>query len=351
MNPSTATKGWRLTAAGLLPVEDMTVSGGGIVTVPTEQALLLTADLPLPTRAKRVAALPFAIEDRIAESIEAVHLALGQEIAPQRYLAAVVRHDVMRGWVRLLAEQGLDTAPIVPDALLLPRAEAGWVVRIAEGRALVRGADGAGFALPAALLAGAWIAAGRPAVLSLGDPLPAGIESEAELAVDWPIAPPVDLRQGAYVARRRPIGSVGRRVMIVAAAGVLAHAAIAAADTVALRTLAAKREGEMRALVATAMPSVSPGDDVAAAALAALPVGNGPSGPPDRLMPLLARVSSAAAPAGPLALEGMTYDAATGRLTLAVKPGGEAALASALTSSGLSATAGAGQVLVRETAR
>lgn len=351
MHPITPGRGWRLTATGLSAVDDMTAAGGGIVTVPTEQALLLVADLPLPSRAKRIAALPFAVEDRIADSIEAVHLALGQELAPHRHLVAVVRHDVMRGWVRLLADEGLSGLPIVPDALLLPRPATDWAVEVKDGRALVRDADGGGFALPAAMLPAAWAAAGQPPCLSLGEPLPIGMAGDTAIEAAWPATPPLDLRQGAYAARRQPIGSVARRVLIVAGAGVLAHGAIAAADTMALKGQAARREAETRALVATAMPSVSAGEDLAGSVMAALPAGPVASGPPDRLMPLLARVSTAAATAGPVATEAMAYDAAAGRLVLTVKPGGETALATALNAAGLGATAGPGRVVVREAVR
>ena len=88
--------------------------------------LLLAVDLPLASARQR-AALPFAIEDRIAEPIDDVHVALGDEIAPRRYLAGVVRHDDAAGWTEL-AEAGARAA-MVPDVLALPIAGAGdWAV-------------------------------------------------------------------------------------------------------------------------------------------------------------------------------------------------------------------------------
>jgi general secretion pathway protein L len=117
--------------------------------VPTEQVRLLAVDLPLASRAKRMEALPFAIEDRIADPIESVHLALGMEIAPKRYLVGVVRHDVMESWVARADEAGLGHAAMVPDALALPvPGEGAWAVDLGETRAVVRAGDGTGFACP-----------------------------------------------------------------------------------------------------------------------------------------------------------------------------------------------------------
>ncbi|WP_394652783.1 type II secretion system protein GspL, partial [uncultured Sphingomonas sp.] len=78
---------WTLTGEALA-VSD--ADGPATVLVPNEAVRLLAVDLPLPTRAKRLAALPFAVEELIAEPIDSVHLALGIELSPKRYLVGVV---------------------------------------------------------------------------------------------------------------------------------------------------------------------------------------------------------------------------------------------------------------------
>jgi general secretion pathway protein L len=65
---------------------------GGTLFVPGEDVLLLAVDLPIASRRHRMEALPFAIEDRIAEPLDAVHVAIGAQLSPNRYLAAVVKH-------------------------------------------------------------------------------------------------------------------------------------------------------------------------------------------------------------------------------------------------------------------
>jgi general secretion pathway protein L len=272
--------------------------GPATLLVPSERLLLLAVDLPLATRAQRLEALPFAIEDRIADPLDAVHLAIGETLAPQRYLVAVVRHSVMAEWVALADVHGLGDAALVPDALSLPRpAEGQWNVAQRDGRAVVRAGDGTGFALPAAMLAHAWQAAGRPDVTSFADALPDGIA--AQPAAPQPLGmtlavPALDLRQGRY-ARRGTGSAFVRKLAMVALAALVAHGVIAAADTLMLRAIADRREAETRALLATAAPDLAQAEDLPGSVADRLPRATGDN----RFVPALARVSAALAPLAP----------------------------------------------------
>jgi hypothetical protein len=67
---------------------------------------------------------------------------------------------------------------------------------------------------------------------------------------------------------------------------------------------------------------------------------------PDRLLPLLTRVSAAA---GSVSLQAVRYDGDAGRLELDVIPGREAALTSTLLANGLAARSAPGRVLLAVT--
>jgi general secretion pathway protein L len=282
--------------------------------VPSEQVRLLAIDLPLANRAKRIEALPFAVEDLIAEPLDSVHLALGAEIAPKRYLVGVVRHEVMAEWVELAEQAGLGHAAIVPDALALPQpGEGGWAVDLASDRALVRAGDGTGFALPAAMLTAAWQAAGRPIVINYGAPLPAEMAASdavagAEALSARLAAPALDLRQGIYARRRGGVPRIWRRLGWIVAIGAAAHATIAVADTVMLQRIADRREADARAAATAAAPGAALGSDLAASVADMLPRGGSSSAPPDAFVPLVTRVSTALGPlAGGLDVRAMTF--------------------------------------------
>ena len=296
-----------------------------MVLVASEQVLLLRADLPpIASAAKRLAAVPFAIEERIAEPLDAVHVALGREMAPNSYLVAVVRHEVMRKWVRRLEEAELGFAALVPDALSLPQPEPGsWTVDLARGRALVRSPDGTGFAVPEPMLEQAWQAAGEPECASYGEPLPpamhgAGVSLEPEPLALRLAEPALDLRQGLYAPPRPPVDPLLKRLALVVAGGALAHAAIYAADTALLQSIAEDREAEVRLLAQSTQPGFAIGSDLGATAssIAPRPVVS----PPSLFVPLLLQVGTALGSLDPpVEWRSVGFDEAAQSLTVAVE--------------------------------
>ncbi|WP_165799636.1 type II secretion system protein GspL [Sphingomonas oleivorans] len=330
--------------------------GRPTVLVPSEHVLMLAVDLPIVSRRKRVEALPFAIEDRLADRIEAVHVAMGAELEPRRYLVGIIRHEMMAAWLERLEAAGLGHAALVPDALLLPRPGAGqWLVDLAEGRACVRTGDGIGFALPETQLRTAWIAAGRPTCIAHGAALPPemmgeGTDTLPERPAESPLDLPLDLRQGGYARRRGGAKGPWRRIGTVAALGLVAHGAIAAADTAALVNIAQKREAEVRALLATAAPGLAPDGDVVAAATDLLPAEGGAA--PGRFLPLLARTSAALIPVGGgVAVRRLSYGESEGSLMLDLTEGEGAdpdRVKAALAAAGLAATREGDRIMVRQ---
>ncbi len=301
-----------------------------VLLVPSERILLLAVALPLPSHAKRLAALPFAIEERIIDRPDHVHLALSAPVAGNICLAAVVDPALMTAWIDAAEEAGLGSVAIMPDSLALPVPDSGhWNVRRdSRGRILVRTPDGAGFAAEEALFVPLWTAAGKPQCDEV-----AGFEAATPITLD--------LRQGSFAPPRQGLSATGRRVAIVAAAGLLAHGAIAAADTVALRSMAAKRGAELTALLATAAPGRYSGTDPREAALVAsdlLPVGG--TAAPGTLLPLFTRASQALAPfGGTVTVRSLVFD--EGRKTIRYEldladPAARGNIEQALRSAGLS---------------
>ncbi|RYE04288.1 MAG: general secretion pathway protein GspL [Sphingomonadales bacterium] len=310
---------WTLAGDRLIIVD---ADGPATILVPTEQVRLLEVDLPLANRAKRLAALPFAIEDRIAEPVESVHIALGDEVEPKQYLVGVVSHVVMARWVAIAEAAGLGHAAIVPDVLSVPvSAKDVWNAHFAGGRVLVRtGYDG--FAGPAALFRSAYQNApnkGDLDVVVTGNPppgaLPDGWEADgaayAEESVREILAKPaLDLRQGLYARTNAGASSLRRRLGWIVALGAAAHILIASADMLMLRSIADRRAADTRALVAATAPGTPLGDDLVGEVTNLLPVATGAK--PDAFVPLVTRVSGALAPlAGSLSLRTMNFQANT----------------------------------------
>jgi len=236
----------------------------------------------------------------------------------------------MQGWLLAAEQAGAGDVAVMPDALALPIPEADrWnVLRMAGGRILARTPDGAGFAADEQLFLTVWTAAGKPQC----DELP-GFDTVLPIVLD--------LRQGAFARPRQGLSMTARRVAIVAAAGVLAHGAIAAADTVALRSIASQRGTELIALLNIAAPGRFTGTDPhEAAAMAAELLPAGGNAPPGTLLPILSRASAALAPFGStVTVRSMSFDEARRQLRLdleLVDPAAAASITSALRNAGLS---------------
>lgn len=331
--------------------------GPATVLAPTEAVRLLAVDLPIANRAKRLAALPFAIEDRIAEPLEAVHLAIGAELAPRRYLVGVVAHTTMEAWVERIEAAGLGQAALVPDALALPAPaqENGWSVELGGGRALVRTADGVGLAVAEGLLATAWAAAGRPAVTSYGERVPDALAGNAVEAAAEPMAerlllPALDLRQGRYARRRAALPRVARRLLMLGGLAVAAHALIAAADLLMLRAIADRRADETMVLIAQAAPGTNVSGDLETVVADLLPSAGGP---PSIFLPTLARLSAALAPlAGSITAQSISFAGNTLTMELdATEPGLARRVRALLDAGGATATVAEAPGVVRIEAR
>nr|WP_197976341.1 type II secretion system protein GspL [Sphingomonas sp. CFBP 13720] len=307
-SPAPAAGVWAIAGGRAIIVD---AAGPATLLVPAEAVLLLGVDLPLPSRAKRLAALPFAVEDRIADPVDAVHLTLGDAIGDRRYLVGVVRHARMVEWIAIADAAGIGSAAFVPDALALPAPVEGWSVEVTGARALVRAADGTGFAVPLPMLVAAWEAAGRPPAQAVGDPLPLVMTGRGAAFPPVPVservaAAPIDLRQGIYSRRRGAWPSTARKVAMILALAAVAHGVIAVGDTLMLRRIADRRQAALQQLVVTTAPGVpTGGDDFTTRVADLLPRPTGSN----RFVPLLARVSGALAPIGPaLAVRTMAFE-------------------------------------------
>ncbi len=85
-----------------------------IVLVPAGETSTLTCDLPAKGARLR-AALPFALEEQVADEIENLHFAPGVRRSSGDLPVVVVAHDKMRAWLDRLQDAGIRPARLVPE--------------------------------------------------------------------------------------------------------------------------------------------------------------------------------------------------------------------------------------------
>jgi len=130
--------------------------------VESEDVVLFERPLAARGRKQLEKAVPYALEDDLAEDVEQLHVAFTGD--GDRVHAAVVRRSLMKEALSALAAAGINPAGAIPDVLAVPLTRGRWGLLIDDGRALVRTGAGTGFAcerellsvlLPAALAASA----------------------------------------------------------------------------------------------------------------------------------------------------------------------------------------------------
>ena len=109
--------GTRRTPPVIGPLEEAIKDVGDrevIVLVPAAETSTLTCDLPAKGARLR-AALPFALEEQVADEIENLHFAPGARRAGGNLPVVVVAHDSMSRWLERLQEAGIRPARMIPE--------------------------------------------------------------------------------------------------------------------------------------------------------------------------------------------------------------------------------------------
>jgi general secretion pathway protein L len=138
-------QGRRIGVPGAGPVAAAAPAAAGrrvVVLVPAVDVLLTRVDLPVRGSAKILRALPFALEEQIAEDVEALHFAAGRPAPDGSIPAAAIDREQLEHWLEQLAEAGLGPQVICSEAEGAPAApnHLNWLLD--TGRCTARSGDG-----------------------------------------------------------------------------------------------------------------------------------------------------------------------------------------------------------------
>lgn len=116
-----------------------------IVVVPGEDVLLTSVQLPKMLRSRLLQAIPYALEEQLADDVEALHFAIGKQQEDGHVPVLVVAHKKLQRWLTLLSTHHINPSVMVPATLALDFERHAWHVLLAE-QAIVRMQVYAGFA-------------------------------------------------------------------------------------------------------------------------------------------------------------------------------------------------------------
>ncbi len=112
-----------------------------IVLVPATAVLTTTVYVPVKGGARLRAALPFALEENLADDVETLHFAAGRRRDSGRLPVSVVARTQMTEWLDLLDTAGISAAKMVPENHGLARIPGTCSLLVAEDQVMFN--DGA----------------------------------------------------------------------------------------------------------------------------------------------------------------------------------------------------------------
>ncbi len=196
--------------------------------VPTQKVLVSGVQLPQTTGARLLKAVPFALEDQLADDVDSYHFAIGEKLPGGQHQVAAVAHADMRAWQEELDRLGVGADFLVSEGLLLPVENDAISILVAEDTAVLRTAADRIFALDFAevglvleLEGGeqqhhVYGDASRVPDLGRADKITPVRDWRSWLAQQAPAAPSLNLLSGDYVSKRAD-GSTAWKVFTWAA--------------------------------------------------------------------------------------------------------------------------------------
>lgn len=120
--------------------------------LPADEVLLAEAAVPGGSQSRALQAVPYALEELLADDVDTLHFALGPKGKDDVYPVAVISADVMDSLMERCQEVGLRPTQIVPETLALPQLTGSspdiraWTALLDQDQAVVRLSGHKGFA-------------------------------------------------------------------------------------------------------------------------------------------------------------------------------------------------------------
>jgi general secretion pathway protein L len=113
-----------------------------VVLVPSADVLTTAVDIPVKGGARLQAALPYALEEFVADDVDRLHFAAGTRRSSGRTPASVVDREKLQGWLSLLEDAGIEPSSVVAESYGLARIPGTISMLVAEDQVVINnGAD------------------------------------------------------------------------------------------------------------------------------------------------------------------------------------------------------------------
>lgn len=109
-----------------------------ILIVPATDVSLKTLQLPKVNRRKTRQAIPYMLEEHLAENPEQLHFPFIRDKNDDLASIAIVKKELMVKWLAYLSSHQLKITACIPESLLLPIHNDGWTIVLEDQLAIIR---------------------------------------------------------------------------------------------------------------------------------------------------------------------------------------------------------------------
>ena len=111
------------------------------------EAMLVQAQVPGRNRARVLAAVPYALEEGLADEVEDYHFAVSTADKENRYPVALIAHQEMQRLLELLQDYNIQAQRVLVEPDLLPVEADAWVIAFDRDKVVVRLGAAQGFSI------------------------------------------------------------------------------------------------------------------------------------------------------------------------------------------------------------
>lgn len=123
-----------------------------VIFLPNEDVLLTSINIPSTNKKQLLQAVPYALEERLADDIESLHFAIHSEKNDDLTRVAVINHQKMEQWLELLHQHSIHPHYILPSLYSIPLKADSWTLINKQNRSYLRQDKWSGFSCDNSLL-------------------------------------------------------------------------------------------------------------------------------------------------------------------------------------------------------
>ncbi len=186
-----------------------------VLLIPAEHCLSIRCTVPGRTVGQMRRALPYAVEEFIADDIDTMHLAVAAVKRNEPVDTVLIDRELLSSWLASLASHGVVPGHALPDTALLPQTPGTVAVLFDDQRVLIRAmhqmAAAEAATLPLALQSLVAAAGSAPLQVlmvngNLGRTARAAVEQAGDAPIDW-VELQTEVTPLAYLAAAYPAAS------------------------------------------------------------------------------------------------------------------------------------------------